>query len=123
MPQDYFKAYLEGKYPRALRADEDGWDWTVTPAEDDREAEAEEASRIVLHEGHGEIEVEIEHEAIRYDGPRIMPKDVQDVGHPIRCENLQIPGPSNPMGAAHVWLRDYPTIDEIKRLGIPATTT
>jgi hypothetical protein len=45
-----------------------------------------------------------------------MPKDVQDVGHPIRCENLQIPGPSNPMGAAHVWLRDFPTIDEIQRL-------
>jgi hypothetical protein len=52
-----------------------------------------------------------------------MPKDVQDVLHPIRCENLQIPGPSNPMGAAHVILRDFPTIDEIKRLRDPATTT
>jgi hypothetical protein len=41
---------------------------------------------------------------------------VQDVLHPARCENLQIPGPSNPMGAPHVILRDFPVVDELKRL-------
>src|SRR5260221_4879233 len=109
MHEDYFKAYLDGKYPRAiLEPTKDAWDWTVTPAEEQGKATKKKTHRVSFFtKDTGEIEVEIEYEAIRYNGPRIMPKDVQDVGHPIRCENLQIPGPSNPMGAAHVWLRDF----------------
>lgn len=107
---DFFRTWLEGKFPRAeLDPGKDGWDWTI------REGKKKHRASFFTVE-NGDAEVEIEREAIRYEGPRVIPKDYQDVGHPARCENLQIPGPSNPMGASHVWLRDFPSVDEIKRL-------
>jgi hypothetical protein len=113
-PIDFFRQFLEGKFPG--RPDpEQG---RLGLGDQGRRQEKEGRPRLVLHREDGEVEVEIEHDAIRYEGPRIMPKDVQDVLHPVRCENLQIPGPSNPMGAAHVILRDFPSIDEIKRLSM-----
>lgn len=113
-PADYFRLYLEGKFPNLdLQPGKDGWDWTIT----DEDAKQKHRASFFAEE-EGEVEAEIEMEAIRYEGPRILPKDVQDVLHPARCENLQMPGPSNPMGASHVILRDFPTIDEIKRLSM-----
>jgi len=109
-PADFFRMWLEGKFPKAdLDPGKDGWDWVI------KEGKQKHRASFFTRDD-GEVEVEIEREAVRYEGPRIIPKDYQDVGHPARCENLQIPGPSNPMGAAHVWLRDFPSIDEIKRL-------
>lgn len=111
-PLTFFQSYLEGKFPKAeLVPTKDGWDWEIR--RQDRK-KGDKASFFTNDDG--EVEVDLEYDAIRYEGPRVLPKDVQDVFHPVRCENLQIPGPSNPMGAAHVILRDYPTIDEIKRL-------
>jgi hypothetical protein len=117
LPVEKFRTYLEGKYHRAeLVSSEEGWDWTITPAEavGDRRAKKHKASFFTAADG--DIEVEIHRDAVRFDGWRSIPKGVQDVLHPARCENLQIPGPSNPLGASHVILRDYPTVDEIKRL-------
>lgn len=112
-PQDYFQAYLEGKFPRMeYKPTADWWDWTVI------EGPKKKHRVSFFTREDGQVEVEIEHDAIRYEGPRIIPKDVQDVLHQARCENLQIPGPSNPLGAPHVIIKDYPTIDEIKRLSM-----
>lgn len=117
LPADYFKAFIDGKYPQAICVPTaDGWDFTITPREEQGKKKPKIHKASFFTADGGGIEVEIEYEAIRYDGPRVMPKDLQDVMHPIRCDNLQIPGPSNPTGAAHVLLRDFPTIDEIKRL-------
>lgn len=109
-PLDIFRMFLEGEYPKAeLIPTKEGWDWEI------REGKKKHRASFFTRPD-GELEVEIEREAIRFEGPRAIPKDYQDVGHPVRCENLQIPGPSNPMGASHVWLRDFPSVDEIKRL-------
>ena len=51
-----------------------------------------------------------------FDGPCLLPKQLEDVVVPSRSGNLQPPSPSNPRGAPHVILVDYPTFDEIKRL-------
>jgi len=51
-----------------------------------------------------------------FDGPCVIPKSEEDIVYPSRAENLQPPSPSNPMGAHHVFLVDYPSKDEIKRL-------
>jgi hypothetical protein len=110
VPIEMFMQFLEGKFPRTeLIPSKEGWDWKIK--EDKKTHRASFFTRP-----DGDVEVEIEREAIRFEGPRVIPKDVQDVLHPARCENLQIPGPSNPMGASHVILRDFPSIDEIKRL-------
>ena len=113
VPIDVFRQFLEGKFPRSeLIPSQEGWDWEIKRGT--KRKKGDRASFFTNDDG--EVEVEIETNAIRYNGPRIIAKDVQDVFHPARCENLQIPGPSNPMGAAHVILRDYPTVDELNRL-------
>lgn len=113
LPIDLFRQFLEGEYPDAeLVPSKDGWDWEIKRSE--KKKKSDRASFFTRDDGS--VEVEIAHDAIRYEGWRAIPKDVQDILHPARCENLQIPGPSNPMGAAHVIMRDFPTVDEIKRL-------
>lgn len=51
-----------------------------------------------------------------FDGPMMQPKTEEDIVYPSRAENLQPPSPSNPAGAHHVFLVDYPSKDELKRL-------
>jgi hypothetical protein len=51
-----------------------------------------------------------------FDGPCFFPKTEEDIVFPSRAANLQPPSPSNPGGAHHVALVDYPSKDEIKRL-------
>ena len=109
-PVEQFVKYLEGEFPKSeLIPSKEGWDFEIR-----EEKKKHRASFFTRPDG--DVEVEIERDAIRFEGPRVIPKDVQDVLHPARCENLQIPGPSNPMGASHVILRDFPSIDEITRL-------
>ena len=51
-----------------------------------------------------------------FDGPMVQPKTEEDIVFPSRAANLQPPSPSNPAGAHHVFLVDYPSADELKRL-------
>ncbi len=46
----------------------------------------------------------------------VHPKLEEDIVYPSRAANLQPPSPSNPQGAHHVCLVDYPSKDELKRL-------
>ena len=110
-PVDHFLGLLRGLFPRAeIAPGGDGWDWKIKTFDGKR------ARASFFTKENGEVELDLGREVMMYDGPRAIRKDIQDVLHPARCENLQIPGPSNPTGAAHVILRDFPTIDEIKRL-------
>lgn len=59
---------------------------------------------------------EIIRDKIIYDGPCVIPKPLEDVIVPARCENLQPQSPSNPLGADHVIMIDWPSADEIHRL-------
>ena len=110
-PLDYFLSILQGLFPRGeISPTKDGWDWRIKD-EDDKRAKAS-----FFTKKSGEVEMEVGREVTVYDGPRAIRKNWQDVLHPARCENLQIPGPANPGGATHVILRDFPSIDEIRRL-------
>ena len=62
------------------------------------------------------MEMVVRREVEVFNGPRIIQKEWDDVVYPARAANLRISGPSNPHGASHVILVDYPTVDEIKRL-------
>jgi hypothetical protein len=111
LPRDHFVSLLESTFPREpiRQTDPDGWDWVVNENED-------EERRVKFYTKDDEIEMEVRETALVYEGPRVLVKDWQDVLHPARCENLQAPGPSNPNGASHVILVDYPTLDELRRL-------
>ena len=51
-----------------------------------------------------------------FDGPCLIPKDLEDILVPTRSANLQPRSLSNPKGAAHVMVLDVTTLDEVKRL-------
>lgn len=110
-PVEYLGQIVQGMFPKGqIEPSVDGWDWKI-------EADGNRyVANFYADDDGDEIELEIEHEADVYDGPRVIRKDIQDVLHPSRCENLQIKGPSNPNGASHVILKDFPAVDEIQRL-------
>jgi hypothetical protein len=111
-PKTYFKQILDQAFgDSAYRAvdDSDGWDWDVTDQGMDLRVRfyTEEDPDGVLMETSGEPEV--------FSGPCVLRYGYEDVLAPMWSLNLQSPGPSNPGGAPHVILVDYPTRDEIIR--------
>lgn len=110
-PPVYFLNLLRQTFPNAVYVPKgESWDWDVTPRD-------EETFEVRFYtRSNGRVELVATREVVVYDGPRVIVKYFDDVFHPPRAKNLQIPGPSNPGGASHVILRDKPTVDEIKRL-------
>ncbi|MGH9876030.1 MAG: portal protein [Nitrososphaerales archaeon] len=56
-----------------------------------------------------------------YDGPAIEIEDLEDIVIPIRCANLQPPGPENPYGALYVNRICKTNVDAIIRLKLNGT--
>jgi hypothetical protein len=112
MPVEYFATILAKTLPehQAVPSAE-GWDFEILPARDGPLGKARFYTRV-----SGEVELVLLREVLAYDGPRVIPKAYEDVLYPTQAANLQAPSPSNPGGAAHVILVDYPTVDEVVRL-------
>jgi len=110
-PESYFAQYLQGVYKQKIfrKTDDEGWSWEVM--EDEKTW-----FQVEFYTVGKQIEMDAEKKAVVFDAPRPIVKDFEDVLHPVRAANLQIPSPSNPGGASHVILVDYPTLDEVKRL-------
>lgn len=121
-PPDHFQALIQTLSPDAiitpLGDPEQPWDFRfMTPRmsrDGAHEFETVEVSFYTLPDGR--IEGVFKGDVDIYDGPQPRVVDYDDVLHPPRAANLQPPGPSNPGGATHVILRDFPTKDEIARL-------
>ncbi len=99
------KAYGKGAYREV--ADSDGWDWDLFDGGEKFLARFYTDDDGVILQVEGEPEV--------FNGPCVLPYEYEDVLAPLWALNLQPPGPSNPHGAPHVILVDYPTRDEIVR--------
>jgi hypothetical protein len=112
-PEDYFANFLHGIYQNKIfrKRDRDGWSWEVL--EDQQKMTWFDVEFYTVGDM---IEMDAQKCSVVFDGPRPIVKDYEDILAPVRCANLQIPSPSNPGGAAHVIMVDYPTLDEIKRL-------
>ncbi len=109
-PIEYFESILRLEFPESFPTPmKGGWDFKTFDA-DDNEIDAHFYTMA-----DDRIELAFDKTVVIYDGPKIIAKAYQDVITPARVANLLTPGPSNPGGAPHVILRDYPTIDEIKR--------
>jgi hypothetical protein len=118
-PIDYFYELVLGVFPEPgaeIIPSNDGWDWKVILPEEKVGKPRKRGRVSFFTRPNGEVEMEVQREVVVFNGPRAIRKGWQDIGHPVRCENLQIKGPSNPEGASHVWMRDSPSIDEIQRL-------
>ena len=115
-PGEYFNLIIkENMKPVAARPSSNGgWDWKVKILVDGKNQDVD--VKFYTQTETGRVEMVSRQVAVTFDGPKPIVMDYEDVLHPVRATNLKIPGPSNPGGADHVILRDYPSIDEIKRL-------
>lgn len=110
-PVDYFDFIIRIEFPgvpaqQVTRSQ--GWDWQIQ--------QNNERLQVSFFTTKTNVEMVTNREMIVYDGPRVVQKEWDEVLYPSRAANLQAPSPSNPHGAGHVILVDYPSIDEIKRL-------
>ena len=94
--------------------DKDGFSWTATVK--DAGVERDIKVEAYIKEEDSRLELNIFREVRAYDGPVVIPKSVDEWGVPWRSSNVQPPSPANPNGAEHVWMLDYPSLDEIRRL-------
>lgn len=68
------------------------------------------------HETEEQIQVMCHHEEVVFDGPSLIPIELEDIVVPGRSENLQPRTMANPVGAHHLTMVDYPSVDEVRRL-------
>lgn len=113
VPKDYFQQAVLGEFPSPLVVTNsgDGWDWDITTRDQERVKVS-----FYTRKQDEKVEMIIRRTVKVFDGPRPIAKDIDEILHPWRAENLQIPSPSNPGGSAHVIMKDFPTLDEIRRL-------
>jgi len=98
----------------AAQIDDDGFRWEI--AIDEHGVTRDVKVEAYIQEDGGRLELSLFRKTRAYDGPLVIPKSIDEWVVPWRCANPQPPSPSNPNGAEHVLLLDYPTLDEIKRL-------
>jgi hypothetical protein len=75
-------------------------------------------SKVEVYQDSDEAEVQLvcHHDETTFEGPALIPKELEDIVVPARCENLQPQCMANPTGAPHVFMIEYPLKDEILRL-------
>jgi len=98
----------------ARKTGADLWGWSVRWT--DESHQDQDASIEFYTDEDARLVMVAEREMRLYDGPCFIPKALEDIVVPARSTNCQMPGPSNPGGADHVTMADYPAWDEIKRL-------
>lgn len=96
------------------KLDNNGYDWEIDFTDDSGKQRKAKVSFYFQEDNRLEAHITLPMEV--FNGPVVIPKSIEDVIAPWRCGNLQPPGPSNPTGASHVLLLDYPELDEILSL-------
>lgn len=115
-PGLYFQEVIRATYGDQVEANyrtdslADAWDWTIQLPDSPLPWD------VSFYTDKRGVEMVVTKRVVRFDGPKIIPVDREDVLHPVEAGNLQIPGPSNPKGSSHVVLRQRPLVDEIIRL-------
>lgn len=116
-PDDYLRPLIGLMHRDAISIESKGaYSWNVEVPDKATGGTRSIRFDAYIEEEGGRVELVEVGDMRVFDGPVMMPKSIEDYVVPFRCSNLQPPGPSNPGGASHVILMDYPTIDEIKRL-------
>lgn len=107
---------LQEAFPGSFlsKTGDDPWGWTVRWVDENRQEQMASVEFYTDEDNH--LVMVAERDMRVFDGPCFIPKALEDIVVPARATNLQPPGPSNPGGADHVVMVDYPSWDEIKRL-------
>jgi hypothetical protein len=105
-------------YPKAsiLPGKHAPWEW-ILRTENQLTGEIEKKTLTVYQDSDDDdVQLVCHASETIFDGPSLIPKELEDIVVPSRCENLQPRTMSNPTGAPHVFMVDYPTRDEILKL-------
>jgi len=114
--EDQIRLILDQAFPQSFvnKTGDDPWGWTVKWLDENRQDQTASVEFYTDEDNH--LVMVAERDMRLFDGPCFIPKPLEDIVVPSRAANLQMPGPSNPNGADHVTMVDYPSWDEIKRL-------
>lgn len=109
---------LREYYPKAiiLPGDKAPWNWTIKTQHPLTGESVTEKLQIVQDSDEGKVQILCHKEETIFDGPALIPKELEDIVVPGRSENLQPQTMSNPTGAPHVFMVDYPSKDELLKL-------
>jgi hypothetical protein len=114
----WIMAALQSYYPQStiLPGTRAPWNWTIK-TQHELTGEIVIVKVEVYHDGDdAQVQIVCHHDEVIFDGPAFIPKELEDIVVPGRCENLQPQCMANPTGAPHVFMIEYPLKDEILRL-------
>lgn len=105
-------------YPKAiiLPGKKAPWEWEVRTEHPLTGKLVTETLFVYQDSDDAEVQLVCHKDEIIFDGPSVIPKELEDIVVPGRNENLQPLTMANPTGASHVFMVEYPRKDEILRL-------
>ncbi len=116
--EDWLFEHLTVYYPDAvvLPGNKAPWNWIAREEHPLTGDVVEKKLEIFQDADEARVQVICHSEEVIFDGPSIIPVELEDIVVPGRSENLQPQTMSNPTGAQHVFKVDYPTRDQLLRL-------
>lgn len=116
---EYLWKQLTEMYPRSvvLPGKKAPWNWIVREQHPLTGDFTE--NKIDVYEDtddEGRVQLVCHKDETIFDGPSLIPKELEDIVVPGRSENLQPQSMSNPTGASHVFMLEYPSRDEVLKL-------
>jgi len=92
------------------------WNWIVKTEHPLTGEIVESKVEVYQETDDAQVQMVCHMEDVTFDGPSLIPVELEDIVVPSRCENLQPRTQANPTGANHVFMVQYPTRDELLRL-------
>jgi hypothetical protein len=116
--EEWLFEHLSQYYPKAiiLPGDKAPWSWIAKEEHPLTGDTVVKKLEVFQDKDEARVQVICHSDEVIFDGPSIIPKELEDIVVPGRSENLQPQTMSNPTGASHMFMVDYPTKDQIIRL-------
>lgn len=92
------------------------WEWEIRQTNALNGEVGTKKVQVYQDSDEAEVQLVCHAEEVIFDGPSFIPKELEDIVVPFRCENLQPQTMANPTGAPHVFMVEYPSKDEILKL-------
>lgn len=109
---------LQELYPKStiLPGRKAPWSWVIREEHPLTGEEVEHKLEVYQDSDDAEVQLTCHKEETIFDGPSIIPKELEDIIVPGRSENLQPQCMANPTGAPHLFMVEYPSKDEVLKL-------
>ena len=109
---------LQMLYPKStiLPGKNAPWSWVIRTNNQLTGEIIEHKLEVYQDTDEDEVQLTCHKDEVIFEGPALIPKELEDIVVPSRCENLQPQTMANPTGAQHVFMVEYPSKDEVLKL-------